>query len=236
MAWSASFNFLYLHQPYQQHYTAYKSSNYKNSMKPLTDRQQDILNFIERSLLQDGFPPTIAEIAAAFGVRSTNSIRGHLQALARKGAIELVPAASRGIRLLKPTPTPDQGLPLVGRVAAGQPILAEEHIERYCRLGPELFDNRADYLLRVQGLSMRDAGILDGDLLAVQRTPEARNGQIVVARINDEATVKRLRLDNKTHMAYLEPANPDFTVIAVNLQREPLVIEGVVVGVIRSGL
>ncbi|MCQ8117410.1 transcriptional repressor LexA [Methylomonas rosea] len=205
-------------------------------MKPLTDRQQDILNFIERSLMQDGFPPTIAEIAAAFGVRSTNSIRGHLQALARKGAIELVPAASRGIRLLKPTPDPNQGLPLVGRVAAGQPILAEEHIERYCRLGPELFDNRADYLLRVQGMSMRDAGILDGDLLAVQRTPEARNGQIVVARIHDEATVKRLRLDSKTHMAYLEPANPDFQIIEVNLQREPLVIEGVVVGVIRSEL
>lgn len=203
-------------------------------MKPLTDRQQDILTFIERSLLQDGFPPTIAEIAAAFGVRSTNSIRGHLQALARKGAIELVPAASRGIRLLKPTPDPDQGLPLVGRVAAGQPILAEEHIERYCRLGPELFDNRADYLLRVQGMSMRDAGILDGDLLAVQRTPEARNGQIVVARIHDEATVKRLRLEGAK--AFLEPANPDFSIIEVDLQRELLVIEGVVVGVIRSGL
>jgi repressor LexA len=225
-----------LRQYDRQHYTAHKSSNHKNSMKPLTDRQQDILNFIERTLLQDGFPPTIAEIAAAFGVRSTNSIRGHLQALARKGAIELVPAASRGIRLLKPTPDPNQGLPLVGRVAAGQPILAEEHIERYCRLGPELFDNRADYLLRVQGMSMRDAGILDGDLLAVQRTPEARNGQIVVARIHDEATVKRLRLDSKAHMAYLEPANPDFRVIEVDLQREPLVIEGVVVGVIRSGL
>ncbi|WKJ92473.1 transcriptional repressor LexA [Methylomonas montana] len=201
-------------------------------MKPLTDRQQEILNFIERTLQQEGFPPTIAEIADAFGVRSTNSIRGHLQALARKGAIELVPAASRGIRLLKPTP--DQGLPLVGRVAAGQPILAEEHIERYCRLGPELFDNRADYLLRVQGMSMRDAGILDGDLLAVQRTPEARDGQIVIARIHDEATVKRLRLDGAK--AFLEPANPDFSVIEVDLEREPLAIEGVVVGVIRGGL
>jgi len=192
----------------------------------------EIITFIERTLQQEGFPPTIAEIADAFSVRSTNSIRGHLQALARKGAIELVPAASRGIRLLKPAPDPDQGLPLVGRVAAGQPILAEEHIERYCRLGPELFDNRAEYLLRVQGMSMRDAGILDGDLLAVQRTPEARNGQIVIARIQDEATVKRLRLDGAK--AFLEPANPDFSVIEVDLQREPLAIEGVVVGVIRS--
>ncbi len=201
-------------------------------MKPLTSRQQDILNFIEQTLQQDGFPPTIAEIAQAFEVRSTNSIRGHLQALARKGAIELVPAASRGIRLLKPSLF--QGLPLIGRVAAGQPILAEQHIESYCQLGPELFANRADYLLRVHGLSMRDAGILDGDLLAVQRTPEARSGQLVVARINDEATVKRLRLDANGSKAYLEPANPDFSVIEVDLQQQALIIEGVVVGVIRS--
>lgn len=211
-------------------YTAYISSNYKGSMKPLTDRQQEILAFIEQSLAQEGFPPTIAEIAAAFGVRSTNSIRGHLQALARKGVIELVPAASRGIRLLRPPA--EQGLPLIGRVAAGQPILAEEHIERYCSLGTELFNNRADYLLRVYGMSMRDAGILDGDLLAVKNTPEARNGQIVVARIDDEATVKRLRLQGS--MAYLEPANPDFDVIEINLQRQTLVIEGEVVGVIRA--
>lgn len=199
-------------------------------MKPLTDRQQEILTFIEQSLAREGFPPTIAEIAAAFGVRSTNSIRGHLQALARKGMIALVPAASRGIRLLKPAAEP--GLPLVGRVAAGQPILAQQHIERYCQLGPELFHHRANYLLRVHGMSMRDAGILDGDLLAVQRTPEARNGRIVVARIDDEATVKRLRLEGS--MAYLEPANPDFEVIEIDLQRQTLAIEGVVVGVIRT--
>jgi repressor LexA len=199
-------------------------------MKPLTDRQQEILTFIVQFLTQEGFPPTIAEIATAFGVRSTNSIRGHLQALARKGVIELVPAASRGIRLLKPAA--EQGLPLIGRVAAGQPILARQHIERYCQLGPELFNKRADYLLRVQGMSMRDAGILDGDLLAVQRTPEASNGRIVVARLDDEATVKRLRLQGS--MAYLEPANPDFEVIAIDLQRQTLVIEGVVVGVIRT--
>ncbi len=201
-------------------------------MKPLTDRQQTILDFIERSIAEDGFPPTIAEIATAFGVRSTNSIRGHLQALARKGAIELVPSASRGIRLLKPAAA--SGLPLVGRVAAGKPILAEEHIEDYCRLGPELFRGRADYLLRVHGMSMRDAGILDGDLLAVRRAPTADNGQIVVARIGDEATVKRLRLDGDK--ALLEAANPDFATLVVGLQHETLAIEGVVVGVIRRDL
>jgi repressor LexA len=205
------------------------SSDHKVS-KSLTDRQREILGLIEKALRQDGFPPTIAEIATAFGVRSTNSIRGHLQALARKGVIELVPSASRGIRLLKPIQ--EEGLPLIGRVAAGRPILAEEHIERYCRLGPELFRQRADFLLRVQGMSMRDAGILDGDLLAVQSTPQARTGQIVVARIHDEATVKRLRLTGAK--AYLEPANPDFSVIEIELDREPLVIEGVVVGVIRT--
>lgn len=201
-------------------------------MKPLTDRQQAVLDFIEQNVAEAGFPPTIAEIAAAFGVRSANSVRGHLQALARKGAIELVPSASRGIRLLKPTA--DAGLPLIGRVAAGRPILAEEHIEDHCRLGPELFRRRVDYLLRVHGMSMRDAGILDGDLLAVQRTPQADSGRIVVARIGDEATVKRLRLEGAK--AILEPANPDFDAIEIDLQRDTLIIEGIVVGVIRSDL
>lgn len=199
-------------------------------MKPLTDRQREILAFIEQTLVQEGFPPTIAEIAQAFGVRSTNGIRGHLQALARKGVIDLVPAASRGIRLLRPVA--EEGLPLIGQVAAGRPILATEHIERYCRLGPELFQHRADYLLRVRGLSMRDAGILDGDLLAVRRTPEARAGQIVVARFHDEVTVKRLRLEGGK--ACLEPANPDFAVIEVDPERDAFAIEGVVVGVIRT--
>jgi len=201
-------------------------------MKPLTDRQQAILDFIRQQVAEAGIPPTIAEIASAFGVRSSNSIRGHLQALARKGAIELIPSASRGIRLLKPAA--DTGLPLIGRVAAGKPILAEEHIESYCRLGPDLFRRRADYLLRVHGMSMRDAGILDGDLLAVQRTLHADNGQIVVARIGDEATVKRLRLER--NKAFLEPANPDFDIIEIDLQRDTLAIEGIVVGVIRNDL
>lgn len=202
-------------------------------MKPLTDRQQAVLDFIQQSVAEAGFPPTIAEITAAFGVRSTNSIRGHLKALARKGCIELVPSASRGIRLLKAAGD-DAGLPLVGRVAAGQPILAEQHIEGYCRLDPELFRRRADYLLRVHGMSMRDAGILDGDLLAVQRTPQAVSGQIVVARIGDEATVKRLRLDGDK--AVLLPENPDFAALEIDLRRDTLVIEGIVVGVIRSDL
>jgi repressor LexA len=199
-------------------------------MKPLTHRQREILAFIEKALAREGFPPTIAEIAEAFGLRSTNSIRGHLQALARKGVIELVPSASRGIRLLKPQA--ETGLPLIGRVAAGRPILAEEHIERYCQLGPELFHHRADYLLRVEGMSMRDAGILDGDLLVVQQTPQAQNDQVVVARIGDEATVKRLRVSGSK--AYLDPANPDFSTLEIDLERESLAIEGVVVGVIRT--
>jgi repressor LexA len=199
-------------------------------MKPLTNRQREILAFIEKALAREGFPPTIAEIAEAFGLRSTNSIRGHLQALARKGVIELVPSASRGIRLLKPQA--ETGLPLIGRVAAGRPILAEEHIERYCQLGPELFHHRADYLLRVEGMSMRDAGILDGDLLVVQQTPQAQNDQVVVARIGDEATVKRLRVSGSK--AYLDPANPDFSTLEIDLERESLAIEGVVVGVIRT--
>lgn len=213
----------------QSKYTAHKNSIYKSSMKPLTHRQQQILDFIEQTLVRDGFPPTIAEITAAFGMGSGNAIRGHLQALAKKGAIQLTPGASRGIRLLKPGTDP--GLPLIGRVAAGQPILAEQHIEGYCQLGPELFQQRADYLLRVHGLSMRDAGILDGDLLAVQRRPDARSGQLVVARIGDEATVKRLRLDGD--IAYLEPANPDFKTLRIDLRQEALAIEGIVVGVIR---
>lgn len=199
-------------------------------MKPLTDRQREILAFIEKALVQEGFPPTIAEIAQAFGVRSTNSVRGHLQALARKGAIELVPSASRGIRLLRPPA--EEGVPLVGRVAAGQPILAEQHIETHCRLDPGLFKARADYLLRVHGMSMRDAGILDGDLLAVHRTPEVRNGEIVVARLHDEVTVKRFRRHGQR--VELLPENPDFPVIEVDLERESLAIEGVVVGVIRT--
>jgi repressor LexA len=199
-------------------------------MKELTARQAEILDFIREELENRGFPPTIAEIAVAMRVKSPNGIRDHLQALARKGAIELIPGASRGIRLVEQDK--DRGLPIIGRVAAGNPILAEQHIEAYCQLGPSLFQPRANYLLRVRGMSMHDAGILDGDLLAVHRTPQAYNGQIVVARIDDEVTVKRLQL--KRHIAYLEPANPDFSAIQIDLQRTELCIEGIGVGVIRN--
>jgi len=200
-------------------------------MKNTTPRQQEILDYIRQILRQSGVPPTIAEIADALGLKSTNAVRGHLQALARKGLIELMPSMARGIRLLEQQ-VPADALPVIGRVAAGRPVLAEAHIEKYCRLGPELFQGKADYLLRVRGLSMRDAGILEGDLLAVQRTDQARSGQIVIARLGDEVTVKRLRLEGS--MAYLEPANPDFETLAVDPERQELCIEGVVVGVIRS--
>ncbi|HEY5604217.1 MAG TPA: transcriptional repressor LexA [Gammaproteobacteria bacterium] len=199
-------------------------------MEQLTERQKEILDFISETVAASGMPPTVAEIAAAMGVSSTNGIRGHLQALERKGAIELVPNASRGIRLLD-MPEEEQGLPIIGRVAAGSPILAQEHIEDYCRVDANTFKPSANYLLRVKGESMRDAGIYDGDLLAVHRTSRAHNGQIVVARIEDEVTVKRLKI--KGNIAYLQPENPDFDVIKVNMKKQSLGIEGIAVGVLR---
>lgn len=202
-------------------------------MKPLTPRQQQILDFIRDFAAQEGFPPTIAEIARAIDVSSPHGVREHLRALARKGVIELTPNASRGIRLLQNAAAGWYALPIIGQVAAGQPILAEQHVIGQCRLDPNLFPRRPDYLLKVRGMSMRDLGILDGDLLAVQRTPEARSGQIVVARLYDEVTVKTLRL--KGAKAYLEPANPDFQPIVVDLEREELCIEGVMAGLIRAG-
>ncbi len=211
----------------------------------LTPRQSEILAFLRRRIAEDGMPPTRAEIAAAFGFRVAASAEEHLRALARKGAIELVPGSARGIRLRAPIshnpPTADgrekwglepSGLPLIGRVAAGSPILAEQNIERHVPLDPGLFRPRPDYLLKVQGLSMKDAGILDGDLLAVARTSEARHGQIVVARLDDEVTVKRF--ERRGRRVRLLPANPDFSPIEVNLARQPLSIEGVAVGVLRA--
>jgi repressor LexA len=202
-------------------------------MEKLTERQRQIFEFIKDTVLDNGMPPTVAEIAAAMGVSSTNGIRGHLQALERKGAIELVPNASRGIRLLdQPVFEEAQpGLPIIGQVAAGSPILAQEHIEDYCRVDNDTFHPGADYLLRVKGESMQDVGIFDGDLLAVHRAATADNGQIVVARIEDEVTVKRLQV--KGHMAYLHPENPDFSVIKVDMKKQPLDIEGIAVGVLR---
>jgi len=202
-------------------------------MEKLTERQSQVLEFIRETVAVSGMPPTVAEITAAMGVSSTNGIRGHLQALERKGAIQLVPNASRGIRLLDQPESEEEpfGLPIVGQVAAGSPILAQEHIEDYCRVDNDTFHPGADYLLRVKGESMREVGIYDGDLLAVHRAATANNGQIVVARIDDEVTVKRLQV--KGHMAYLHPENPDFNVIKVNMKKQPLDIEGIAVGVLR---
>lgn len=193
----------------------------------LTPRQAEILRLISDHTENYGFPPTRSEICRALGFRSPNAAEDHLQALARKGVIELTPGVSRGIRLKQ-----QPGLPVVGRVAAGSPILAAEHFVGRYQLDPLLFAPSADYLLKVRGMSMRDAGILDGDLLAVHRTAECRSGQIVVARIGDEVTVKRLR--KHRHWVELMPENPDFDVITVDLRRERLDIEGIAVGVIRN--
>ncbi len=202
----------------------------------LTARQREILELIRRHVRETGYPPTRAEIAQAFGFRSVTAAVDHLKALARHGVIEMQQGASRGIRLLVPADDALQ-LPVVGRVAAGSPILAAEHIEEHHHLDPSLFHPRADYLLRVRGSSMRDAGILDGDLLAVHRAPEALNGQIVVARLDDEVTVKRFRRQvNWRHRVQLLPENPDFSPINVDLREQALVIEGLGVGVLRRGL
>jgi len=207
----------------------------------LTPRQAEILDFIQRFISETGIPPTRADMARELGFRSANAAEEHLRALKRKGVIELLPGTSRGIRLLVAAGSPpgesladEEGLPLVGRVAAGQPILAAEHIEARYRLDLALFDPRPHYLLRVQGMSMRDAGILDGDLVAVRRQPDVRNGQIVVARLEEEVTVKRYRQTGTT--VTLLPQNPDYQPIKVDLKAEHLVIEGVVVGVIRNGM
>ncbi|BBL71779.1 transcriptional repressor LexA [Methylogaea oryzae] len=197
-------------------------------MKDLTERQAQILRLIRDAVADTGLPPTRAEIAKILGFRSANAAEDHLRALARKGYVELLPGASRGIQLKQPA-----GIPVVGRVAAGSPILAEQHIETHYRLDPGLFKPRADYLLRVRGLSMRDAGILDGDLLAVHRTAEARDGQIVVARMGDEVTVKRFRRQGSR--VELLPENPDFAPIVIDLEREALEIEGLAVGLLRNG-
>lgn len=203
-------------------------------MEALTNRQQQILEFIQGYSEKAGMPPTRAEIAAHMGFRSANAAEDHLKALARKGAISLTPGMSRGIRLQKAA-SPVNSLPVVGNVAAGAPILAEEHISDHLQIAPDTFRPRADYLLKVRGASMRDAGILDGDLLAVHQSRHAENGQIVVARINDEVTVKRFnrRGSNKVR---LHSANPDFETIVVDLRTDDLTIEGLGVGVVRGGL
>jgi len=202
-------------------------------MAQLTPRQNQILHMIQEFITDSGMPPTRAEIARELGFKSANAAEEHLRALQRKGVIDLIPGASRGIRL-KDSLREQLGLPLVGRVAAGSPILAEEHIETHYRLDPSLFNPKPHYLLRVEGMSMKNAGILDGDLVAVHRTPEVRNRQIIVARVEDEVTVKRYRQNGS--VVWLLPENEDFEPIEVDLSAQAMVIEGVVVGVIRDGL
>ena len=216
----------------------------------LTPRQQQILDLIQSSIARTGAPPTRAEIASSFGFKSANAAEEHLQALARKGVIDLVSGTSRGIRLRADTvrninaargnsfalPLSSMAqliLPLVGRVAAGSPILAQEHIDQSYSVEPSLFAAKPDYLLKVRGMSMRDAGIMDGDLLAVQSAHEARNGQIVVARLGDDVTVKRFK--RTPQGIELLPENPDYKVIHVSPE-EPFAIEGLAVGLIRNSM
>jgi repressor LexA len=214
-------------------------------MRDLTARQQEILGLVRQHIADTGFPPTRAEIAAKLGFRSPNAAEEHLKALARKGVLELTSGASRGIRLkLLPGMDAERGtagsavqialsLPLVGRVAAGSPMLSQEHIESSYALDPGLFAEKPDYLLKVRGMSMRDAGILDGDLLAVRQASEARNGQIVVARVDGGVTVKRLR--RRGHTIELLPENPDFEPIVVDARSDDFALEGIGVGLVRSG-
>ena len=202
-------------------------------MRELTPRQKQILEMIQEFIAESGMPPTRAEIASELGFKSANAAEEHLRALQRKGVLDLLPGASRGIQL-KDSLRDQMGLPLVGRVAAGSPILAQEHIEAHYKIDPQLFRPKPHYLLRVHGMSMKNAGILDGDLVAVHRTPEVRSRQIIVARLDDEVTVKRYR--QKGSLVSLLPENDDFETIEVDLKYQSLVIEGVVVGVIRDGM
>ena len=202
-------------------------------MRQLTPRQKEILQMIQDFIADYGMPPTRADIARELGFKSANAAEEHLRALQKKGVLVLIPGASRGIQL-KDSLREQMGLPLVGRVAAGSPILAEEHIETHYKIDLALFSPRPHYLLRVHGMSMRDAGILDGDLVAVHRTPEVRSRQIVVARVGDEVTVKRYRQDGS--LVWLLPENEEFEPIQVDLNEQTMVIEGVVVGVIRDSI
>lgn len=204
-------------------------------IKALTARQQEVYDLLKRHLETTGMPPTRAEISKELGFRSPNAAEEHLKALARKGVIEILSGTSRGIRLLvdEDEKTEDEGLPLVGRVAAGEPILAEQHIEGTYKVDANMFKPQADFLLKVYGQSMKDIGILDGDLLAVHSTKDVRNGQVIVARIEDEVTVKRL--ERKGSIIYLHAENEEFAPIVVDLNQRPnFEIEGIAVGIIRN--
>lgn len=195
----------------------------------LTQRQKEVLDFIRSHMDETGYPPTRVDIAEHMGFRSANSSEDHLKALARKGAIEIIPGTSRGIKL----PDITSGLPIVGRVAAGSPILAQEHIEDHCEIPPSFFHPRADYLLRVSGDSMIECGILDGDLLAVHKTTNVNNGDIVVARLDDEVTVKRFKKNRGKYQISLLPENSDYDPIEVDLREQDFSIEGLGVGILR---
>jgi repressor LexA len=230
---------------------AFESAHTMQETPKLTDRQQQILDLVRSAIERTGAPPTRAEIANELGFRSANAAEEHLQALARKGVIELVGGTSRGIRLKSDTlralnlsrnrqfslPLPGMAqlsLPLVGRVAAGSPILAQEHIDQTYVVEASMFPRRPDYLLKVRGMSMRDAGIIDGDLLAVQKAKDARNGQIVVARLGDEVTVKRFKRGRNG--IELIPENPDFETILVPPDTADFELEGLAVGLIRNNM
>lgn len=204
-------------------------------MRPLTQRQEQVLALVKSTMIDTGMPPTRAEIARELGFKSANAAEEHLKALARKGVIDILPGTSRGIRLNIPLDDPmdeELGLPLIGRVAAGEPILAQEHVESHYKVDPGLFKPSADFLLRVNGMSMKDIGILDGDLLAVHRTADVHNGQVVVARVDEDVTVKRLERRGREVLLHAE--NNDFSPIKVDLSSQPFAIEGIAVGVIRN--
>lgn len=203
-------------------------------MRPLTPRQEEVLELVKSTMSLTGMPPTRAEIARELGFKSANAAEEHLKALARKGVIEILPGTSRGIKLNVPLDDEIEeiGLPLIGRVAAGEPILAEEHVESHYKVDPDLFRPSADFLLRVSGMSMKDIGILDGDLLAVHRTTDVHNGQVVVARVEDDVTVKRL--EKRGREVVLHAENDEFSPIKVDLASQPFNIEGIAVGIIRN--
>jgi len=203
------------------------------TLRPLTPRQSQIFDLIKEKISDTGMPPTRAEIADFFGFKSANAAEEHLKALAKKGYIEMLPGTSRGIRLAEQFQEhEDEGLPLIGRVAAGEPILAQEHVEEHYKIDGDLFRPAADYLLRVNGESMKDIGILDGDLLAVHQTTDVQNGQVVVARVEDDVTVKRFKREG--NVVYLYAENEAFSPIKVDLTSQQFNIEGIAVGVIRS--
>ncbi len=200
-------------------------------MRELTKRQSEIFDLIRETINATGMPPTRAEIAEHFGFRSANAAEEHLKALAKKGYIEMLAGTSRGIRLAEEF-IEEEGLPLIGRVAAGEPILAQEHVEDTYKIDGSLFHPNADYLLRVDGESMKDIGILDGDLLAVHTTQDVKNGQVVVARVEDDVTVKRFKREG--NIVYLHAENEDFAPIKVDLSQQAFNIEGLAVGVVRN--